>query len=398
MSISLLTRRFYTNGKSQNCLYSTFAQSIISGDNVQNRQRHGLKQFSEALRGRVPQNIWQKTNSNLHITPSHPLNTLREAIEAYMHETHPSLFTAYTQLPPIVSVKECFDDLLVPKNHVSRQPSDTYYINDDTLLRTHMTAHDSSLLGAGISAALLSGDVYRRDTIDRTHYPVFHQFDSFRLYQPSHSRAKIEQDLKDVLEGLARRLFGHNAQLRWVDAYFPFTTPSFELEVFWKGDWLEVLGCGLLHRDVLQQAGVADTVDGWAFGLGLERLAMVLFDIPDIRLFWSKDERFLRQFSDASLHQKFQPFSLYPCIEKHVSFWIDGEFHEHDFYQLARAMGGDLVESVSIIDRFHKKGRQSLCFNVVFRSLHRNLTHNEINEIHERLREESARSLPITLR
>lgn len=395
MSISLFTRRLHKNGRYRPY---PFAQFMSGCETAQPSQNHGSKPLSVRSRGRVPQNIWQKTNSNLHITPNHPLNTLREAIEVYMHETHPSLFTVYTQLPPIVSVKQCFDDLLVPVDHVSRQPTDTYYINDDTLLRTHMTAHDSSLLRAGIPAVLLCGDVYRRDTIDRTHYPVFHQVDSYRLYQSSHNRQEIEQDLKDILEGLARRLFGLQAQLRWVDAYFPFTTPSFELEIFWKGDWLEVLGCGLLHRNVLQRAGIADSVDGWAFGLGLERLAMVLFDIPDIRLFWSKDDRFLCQFAGRSLCQKFRPFSTYPSIEKHISFWIDGNFHEHDFYQLARAIGGDLVENVSVIDRFQKNGRRSLCFNIVFRSLHRNLTHVEINEIHERLRGETSRSLPVSLR
>lgn len=352
----------------------------------------------EELRGNVPPNIWKKTNTNLHTAPCNPLNTLRRAIEGYMEETHPSLFTTQTKLSPIVSVTDCFDDLLVPQDHPSRQFSDTYYINKDTLLRTHMTAHDPHLLRAGIQAALLTGDVYRRDTIDRTHYPVFHQVDAYRLYDASHDREAIEQDLKSVLEKLAQKLFGSDAQLRWVGAYFPFTTPSFELEVLWKGDWLEVLGCGLLHRQVLQRAGIADNIDGWAFGLGLERLAMVLFDVPDIRLFWSQDERFLCQFADGSLRRRFKPFSIYPSVEKHVSFWLDGKFHENDFCQTARSVGGDLVENVAVIDRFEKGGRTSLCFSIVFRSLHRSLTHVEVNEIHERLRREVAQTLPVILR
>lgn len=99
----------------------------------------------------------------------------------------------------------------------------------------------------------------------------------------------IEDDLKRILTGLAVELFGA-VQMRWKEDYFPFTRPSFELEIFFNNDWLEVLGCGVIHDQVMANAGKADRL-GWAFGLGLERLAMVLFDIPDIRLFWSKDER-----------------------------------------------------------------------------------------------------------
>ena len=84
-------------------------------------------------------------------------------------------------------------------------------------------------------------------------------------------------------------------RVRWIEAYFPFTSPSWELEVFWQGDWLELLGCGVVKQDLLIRSGVPDRL-GWAFGVGLERLSMLLFDIPDIRLFWSKDPRFLNQF------------------------------------------------------------------------------------------------------
>ncbi len=83
--------------------------------------------------------------------------------------------------------------------------------------------------------------------------------------------------------------------MRWVDTYFPFTCPSWELEIHFEGEWLEVLGCGVVEQAIVSNAGVENKL-GWAFGLGLERLAMVLFGIPDIRLFWSKDKRFLSQF------------------------------------------------------------------------------------------------------
>lgn len=105
-------------------------------------------------------------------------------------------------------------------------------------------------------------------------------------------------DLKEGLEGMVKELFGQDTPQRWVDAYFPFTNPSLELEVYYDNEWMEVLGCGVIQQAILEKANRGHDV-GWAFGLGLERLAMVLFKIPDIRLFWSTDERFLNQFKEV---------------------------------------------------------------------------------------------------
>jgi hypothetical protein len=149
--------------------------------------------------------------------------------------------------------------------------------------------------------------VYRRDEIDVTHFPVFHQMEGVRVFDAQelallsrdlnadHVQA-VGADLKTALSGLARRLFGDHVEMRWVDAYFPFTEPSWELEVLMEGKWLEVLGCGVIQRAIIDNCFAntdassrpSSQVHGWAFGLGLERLAMRLFDIPDIRLFWSQ--------------------------------------------------------------------------------------------------------------
>ena len=111
----------------------------------------------------------------------------------------------------------------------------------------------------------------------------------------------VEQDLKEVLENLARHIFG-DVEMRWNDDYFPFTDPSFELEIFYNGEWLEVLGSGVILDGVLQNAMRDPTQQvGWAFGLGLERWAMKLFGIDDIRLFWSTDARFLGQFRPGEI-------------------------------------------------------------------------------------------------
>lgn len=351
--------------------------------------------------GHVPPAIWAKVGANLHLREGHPLATLRGAVQGFFSAREPGLFAFHNDLPPLVTAAECFDSLLVPREHVSRAASDTYYVDGGQhLLRAHMTAHDVGLLRAGCGAFVNCGDVYRRDSVDRTHYPVFHQVDGVRLFAPGTPAEEIAADLRGALAGLARHLFGAEARTRWVDAYFPFTEQSLELEVRWQGEWLELLGCGQIRRGVLRNGGVADEVSGWAFGLGLERLAMVLFGIPDIRLFWSDDARFLSQFKAGDLSTRYKPFSVFPGVSKDVSFWVDDDekFHVNDVHELARVVAGDIVEDVQLIDTFEKGGRESLCFRIAFRSMSRNLTHAEVNALFAEFRERLAETLPIELR
>lgn len=128
--------------------------------------------------------------------------------------------------------------------------------------------------------------------------------------------------------------------MRWNSDYFPFTEPSFELEIFFNNKWLEVLGCGVIHQQVMRNSNRPEKY-GWAFGLGLERLAMVLFSIPDIRLFWSQDERFIRQFQAGQMI-KFKSFSKYPPATRDISYWLplDGNgvyraLHANDVYEVS---------------------------------------------------------------
>jgi phenylalanyl-tRNA synthetase alpha chain len=255
----------------------------------------------------------------------------------------------------------------------------------------------------GKKAFLCTGDVYRRDEIDSSHYPVFHQMEGVKIFEPSElpnpenptdgSNVKyIEDDLKDHLEGMVQALFGPNIETRWVDAYFPFTDPSLELEVFFQGDWLEVLGSGVIERKILTNCDLGHT-HGWAFGLGLERLAMVLFDIPDIRLFWTEDPRFSSQFRAGEV-TTFKPYSKYPECYKDVSFWRPEDFHENDLCDMVRGVAGDLVEKVELIDQFRneKLDKTSFCYRIVYRSMDRSLTNEEVdvlqNEIRDRMSDE----------
>jgi phenylalanyl-tRNA synthetase alpha chain len=319
------------------------------------------------------------------------------------NKTSADSFAVFDAMAPIVTSKQCFDDLLIPKDHVSRSLSDTYYYNENKLLRTHTSAHQTALIGAGHQRFLAVGDCYRRDEIDSSHYPVFHQMEGVKLFDADTTEEEIMADLKLTLEGLARHLFGEQKQ-EWVDAYFPFTHPSVELEIFFNEDWLEVLGCGVVQPQVIANAVTDHTPfdaehinagkKGWAFGLGLERLAMVLFNIPDIRLFWTQDKRFTKQFSaqKAISEMQFKPFSKYPPVFKDVSFWVtEADFQENDLSEVVREVAGDIAEECKLVDKFtNKEGRTSLCYRVSFRSMERNLTDVEVNELYFQLRDQAA--------
>lgn len=207
-------------------------------------------------------------------------------------------------------------------------------------------------------------------------------------------------------------------KVRWVEAYFPFTSPSWELEVYYQGDWLEVLGSGVSKQEILINADQPNQI-GWAFGIGLDRIAMLLFQIPDIRLFWSQDERFLGQFRGVSDDldnrlKRFVPFSKYPACPKDVSFWLRPtsaaggddrrgnvhDFHENDVMEIVRDVAGDSVEDVKLVDEFvhPKTGRRSLCYRVNYRSLERTLTSEEAVAMHEGVRRGLVERLGVELR
>ena len=374
----------------------------------------------------VPESIIPKIGRNLHLLPHHPLNIVKQKIENYCQEyalkkyrngtsqTGNALnkFEIHDNLCPLVNTKTCFDDLLVKPDHVSRRPSDTYYVNDELVLRTHTSAHQCPLIQSGTTMFLCSGDVFRRDEIDSSHYPVFHQMEGVKIFDNSElvlgdkeaSLAIIESDLKEILTGLAKDLFG-DVDMRWRNDYFPFTDPSFELDVFFEGEWLEVLGCGVIHNDVLKNAERSGC-QGWAFGLGLERLAMVLFKIPDIRLFWTQDKRFLDQFHGLSDNPKkkvsFVPYSKFPLCYKDVSFWLPAgvPLHPNDIYEVIRSVAGDLVERVDLFDEFvnKKTNRVSHAYRITYRHMDRNLTNAEVDEVQFRLRDKLVEQLKVELR
>ncbi|KAI0819509.1 phenylalanyl-tRNA synthetase [Trametes gibbosa] len=386
------------------------------------------QQYPTDSTSNVTSAIIDKVGRNLYMNPSHPLGILQTLISSHYHG-----FNSMTGLSPIVTPAKNFDDLGFPADHPGRAATDSYYINRDLMLRTHTSAHEVEVFARRERQWLLSADVYRRDEIDASHYPVFHQMEGARVFSAdANGQAELEEDnarlahhlersniviedvphitasnprqdmhdpvlaelvahnLKLSLNSLMLTLFGGRAgvegeplRVRWIEAYFPFTTPSYEVEVFFRGKWLEILGCGVVQQLTLDRAQVPNSIS-WAFGLGLERIAMILFSIPDIRLFWSQDPRFLSQFTTGKI-STFKPYSKYPACYKDVSFWLaEIGLHDNDFCDLVRDVAGDLVQDVVLIDSFihPKTNRSSRCYRINYCSMDRSLSNEEANATH----------------
>lgn len=254
----------------------------------------------------LPPSIISKIPLRLHTQPNHPLSTLRSLIES----AYPD-FAHISSISPVVTPFKNFDELSFPPDHPGRAVTDSYYINKDLMLRTHTSTHEVETFRDGKTKWLLTADVYRRDEIDGSHYPVFHQVEGAKIFpadvnslrevQEENERLQsllareniiiedvphlsttnpvqeghdplfaeaLAKNLKLSLNHMILKVFGGVAggrgglvgkqeplRIRWIEAYFPFTSPSFEVEVFFQGKWLEILGCGVIRQATLDTAG-----------------------------------------------------------------------------------------------------------------------------------------------
>ena len=188
-----------------------------------------------------------------------------------------------------------FTALNIPENHPARAMHDTFYFPGGNLLRTHTSpVQIRSMVKEGVPIRIIApGRVYRCDS-DQTHTPMFTQVEGLVI-----DRGVSFANLKAVLHQFVENFFERKAKLRFRASYFPFTEPSAEVDVEWEeGKWLEILGCGMVHPNVLSNAGIdPEEFTGYAFGMGIERLAMLRYGVKDLRTFFENDLRFLRQFN-----------------------------------------------------------------------------------------------------
>jgi len=187
-----------------------------------------------------------------------------------------------------------FEALNTPQDHPARDMQDTFYLPDGKLLRTHTSSVQIRYMEQQDPPirVIAPGRVYRRDTVDATHSAVFHQLEILAIEEGLRFT-----DLRGTIKEFLRQMFGDDLAVRFRTSYFPFTEPSAEVDVQWKGKWLEVLGCGMVDPNVLKAVGYdSERYTGFAAGLGVERFAMVLHQMDDIRRLYNSDLRFLRQF------------------------------------------------------------------------------------------------------
>jgi phenylalanyl-tRNA synthetase alpha chain len=229
----------------------------------------------------------------------HPVTRTMERIETLFH----SIGFSVAQGPEIESDYYNFTALNIPEGHPARAMHDTFYVDEKHVLRTHTSPiqihymqkhleqyrHLASMPDIRIIAP---GRVYRVDS-DATHSPMFHQVEGLWI-----GEQVTFANLRGVVQDFLQRYFERDdLQVRFRPSFFPFTEPSAEIDMSWKGGWLEIGGCGMVHPNVLSQVGIdAEAYCGFAFGLGVERLAMLRYGVNDLRLFFENDLQFLKQF------------------------------------------------------------------------------------------------------
>ena len=234
--------------------------------------------------------------------PVHPITRVTEEII----EVFEGLGFSVAEGPEVESDYYNFAALNFPDDHPARDMQDTFHLSADTLLRTHTSPVQIRTMKAqGPPVRIIClGKVYRRDILDATHSPMFHQVEGLAV-----DRHITMADLKATLQLFAREMFGPKSTVRFRPSFFPFTEPSAEVDVrcfkcggdgcrFCKDSgWLEILGSGMVHPNVLRNVGYdPEEVTGWAFGMGIDRIALLKYEIDDIRLFFENDLRFLQQF------------------------------------------------------------------------------------------------------
>jgi len=302
-------------------------------------------------------------------------------------------------IPEIVPADISFDLFNFEEDHPARSKSDTYYVDDKNILRTHDTVFwyyylQLQEIKERISkkdhlGTLCYGKVYRKDEIDRRHMNIFHQFGGWYLQPDEDGILKLD-DLKDVLSQIVKSIFGDDAVFRFNEDVFPYTDPSLEVELQIEGEWVELLGGGMPKKAVLKNMGV-EGYNGWAYGFGLERLAISSMKLPDIRLLWSEDERVRKQLV---LGKPYEEVSKYPPVIRDISFVVSKSFIPNDYFDLVREVAGDLVEEVALIDKYENdekfgKDKMSYAYRITYRSVDRTLTNEEIDTLHNKLEEET---------
>lgn len=277
----------------------------IHGEQV-NRAKEQLQQATAARKAVLENAVFDKRLAEERVDVTLPgrnadlggIHPVTRALDRIV-EIFSALGYSQAEGPEIEDDYHNFEALNFPPHHPARAMHDTFYFPDGRLLRTHTSpVQIRAMKGRQPPIRIIAaGKVYRSDS-DQTHTPMFHQVEGLLVDETSSFA-----DLKGTLAEFVRGFFERDFEMRFRPSYFPFTEPSAEVDIRWDRDdgaerWLEVLGCGMVHPNVLKNCGIdAEKYTGFAFGLGVERFAMLRYGVDDLRQFFENDVRFLRQFA-----------------------------------------------------------------------------------------------------
>ncbi|MGF7229036.1 MAG: hypothetical protein ACQR33_03560 [Candidatus Saccharibacteria bacterium] len=336
----------------------------------------------------------------------HAIKMMYKMIEQYMRSTHPQSDVQVHRRNPIVAIEDNYDNLLISKDNISRSSTYTHYVDKEHVLRTHTSAHLPGILRELSRRSdwedvviLLPGLAYRRDVSDKKHVSEVHMLEMWRVVKNSKRQPVIKDDLLTVVNGVAATA-APGWKLRIIDSPHPYTNGGIEVNAV-RGDRdIEILECGLIKDDILANAGLdPKTHSGWALGMGLDRLVMILKDIPDVRYLRSTNPKIAEQMINL---EHYQEVSNQPAIRRDMSYSVPERYVEEDISADIRdALGdkSDTLEEVEILGETSyedlpdiarerlgcQPGQKNVLIRITLRHLERSITNDEANEIYEQV-------------
>lgn len=340
--------------------------------------------------------------SDLTKDPGHAVGLLYQKIEDYMRVSHPHSDVRVYRKDPVVTTIDNYDNLLIGTDNISRSSTYTHYIDEQHILQTHTSAQIPGILRELARkedwqdiVILLPGLAYRRDVTDKKHVGQVHMLEMWRIVK-SNTKPIAKNDLLRVVKGLAKAA-APSWSLRIIDSPHPYTKQGIEVNAVLGDRDIEILECGLINDQILQNAGLDPAeYSGWALGMGLDRLVMTLKDVPDIRYLRSTNPKIAKQMQDL---KPYHEVSNQPAIQRDMSYSIPAGYVEEDINEEIREALGDnedVLESVEVKsetpyahlpEKVRKKlgisdSQKNVLVRVTLRHLERTITKKEANELY----------------
>jgi phenylalanyl-tRNA synthetase alpha chain len=339
---------------------------------------------------------------------AHAVNLVYRKMRSALEELWPKTEVRVIKNNPIVSGKDCYDNLLVPADNISRSSTYTHWVDDEHCLQTHTSAQIPGVLRELAETyeqwedvtILVPGLAYRRDVKDKTHLGVLHQMDIWRVVK-NEDRTKLnKEDLLDMVNAIAKEV-APGWDLRIIDSPHPYTNEGIEVNATHPdGRDIEILECGLLGKDIIKLNGMdPEKVSGLAAGPGLDRLVMTLKDLPDIRYLRIDNPRIKEQMYDL---KRYKPVSLQPAIQRDLSYSVPKEYVEEDISQEIESAIGEEIESLESVELLSetdyaklndiarkklgiKTNQKNVLVRITLKDLNRTLTKEDANQIYKKI-------------